>query len=330
MAGYVKRIALIKTLRQGYSADGGELKGLVRCEAYAGFLKAEVSLINFAPLSEGEYRVGLSDGRSVVVFGAPAFEGECDFDPSGGFACLVAYCRAGGALPVASAVCGGREGWLADAQRALERGERAGDGGYDDEAIADENYYDVETDENGGTVRADEKAGEGQETYAHEARSGACGGKAEEGDAIKYASRAFRIGGSPAGEDAAGADGRGPESGDGADAAGPAGPAESGFYERMSGDVKKIFATYPRAVELEKAVPGSRWAKISYGSGAHYAFGVIYEGGNAKYLCYAVPVAAGAPCPPGLSGRAGYIPVEGGGYWTMYQDARTGISLKVQ
>ena len=33
MAGYVKRIALIKTLRQGFSADGGKLGGIVRCEA---------------------------------------------------------------------------------------------------------------------------------------------------------------------------------------------------------------------------------------------------------------------------------------------------------
>ena len=50
MAGYVRRIALIKTLKSGYSSDGGGLKGIVRCEAYAGLLRVEASMINFAPL----------------------------------------------------------------------------------------------------------------------------------------------------------------------------------------------------------------------------------------------------------------------------------------
>ncbi len=350
MAGYVKRIALIKTLSAGYSADGGELKGIVRCEAYAGFLKAEASLINFAPVTEGEYRLGITDGQSVVVFGAPAYEGECSFDPSDGFACLICFCRSGSVLPVASAVCGDNQKLLPSVQSAMERGEEQPKAAYDDEAIAESNYYELEADENGGAVRPPEEEQKGSRSLQDEESAGTFPRPKEQsqnfpvreetaaqGDGVKCATSSFRIGGTP--EDEQGnTQAEGEERGggcsaesNGADDGEAAEPrlADGGFYERMSGDIKKIFAAYPRLAALEDVIENSRWAKISYGNGAHYAFGVIYDGGNAKYLCYAVPVAADAPCPESLKGRAGYIPVDGGGYWVMYQDAQTGISLTV-
>ncbi len=344
MAGYVKRIALIKTLKAGYSADGGELKGLVRCEAYAGYFKAEASLINFAPLTEGCYRIGITDGSSAVIFDSPAYEGECPFDPTDGFACLITFCRAGSVAPVACAVCGDNQKLLASVQSAIEHEESAARTSYDDEAIADENYYDLETDKDGSPVRPPEEARARCGADAHEETAGAVesapsagaeqqnGQGAESGEKpIKCATSAFRIGGTP---EESGEKFRTEKDGQVAAESGPddepAQPklAGGGFYERMSGDIKKIFSTYPRAEALEDVIDGSRWAKITYGNGAHYAFGVIYDGGNAKYLCYGVPVASGAPCPESLKGRAAYVPVDGGGYWVMYQDAETGISIK--
>ncbi len=322
MSGYVKRIALIKALNAGYSADGGGVKGIVRCEAYAGYFKAEASLINFAPLSEGVYRIGITDGIYTAVFDAPMYEGECAADPSGGFACLIAFCRNGKTVPVASAVCGDCERYLALAQSAIERAEAQPAEEYDDEAIAGENYYELEADENGGSVRADEEEQAGSGSREDENGSGACEGAppgaaekdGEQPEKIRCSTSSFRIGGSPQ-ED---------------DPAAPPSLAGGGFYERMSGDIKKIFSTYARAAAIEDVIEGSRWAKITYGSNSHYAFGVIYDGGNAKYLCYAVPVPAGAPCPESLKGRAAYVPVDGGGYWVMYQDASTGISITVE
>ena len=381
MAGYIKWIALIKTISSGYSADGGALKGIVRCEAYAGFLKCEASLINFAPVTEGCFRLGISDGARIIVFDPPAYEGECPFLLSGGFACLIAYCRAGEVVPVACAVCGDLRDCLPDIRAAIERAEGAPESDYDDEAIADENYYELQTSENSGAVRQGQTQKEGAQPFKDEdtSRVGevARGGKAtmpqfdavESGDAaqqhgknspddgyargkgaIKLSSSRFRVGGSPEEEQSENVDTpsdmpqttRSAANNEGAYAecayaaggeedARPAEPrlAEGGFYERMSGDIKNIFAAYPRAEQLEEAVEGSRWAKISYGNGEHYAFGVIYSGGKAAYLCYGVPVAAGSACPESLAGRASYIPVSGGGYWVMYQDATTGVSITV-
>ena len=55
MGGYTKNIAVIKELKSGFSVDGGPLSGIVKAEKYGNNLKVEVSLINFAPVTEGKY-----------------------------------------------------------------------------------------------------------------------------------------------------------------------------------------------------------------------------------------------------------------------------------
>ena len=105
MAGYLKKIAVIKQLKSGFSADGGAISGLVKIETYAGYLKAEVSLINFAPLSEGRYVFGISDGVNVVIFEDVSYECESAFNCANGFAFVACFCH-GGASPIAAAYCG--------------------------------------------------------------------------------------------------------------------------------------------------------------------------------------------------------------------------------
>ena len=80
MSGYVKKIAVIKQIQHGFSADSGTLSGVVKAETYACFLKVEASLINFAPLSEGRYVLGITDGLKTVIFEGGNFEGESDFN----------------------------------------------------------------------------------------------------------------------------------------------------------------------------------------------------------------------------------------------------------
>ena len=65
--GYTKNIAVIRGIKSGFSADGGELSGLVKAEKYGSSLKIEVSLINFAPLTEGKFTVAVSDGRHGIL-----------------------------------------------------------------------------------------------------------------------------------------------------------------------------------------------------------------------------------------------------------------------
>lgn len=316
MAGYVKRIALIKTEKRGFSSDGGELSGLIKCEVYAGFLKVEASLVNFSPLTEGRYEIGVSDGRTVLSFGGTSFEAQTDFDLSRGFAAVVCFCH-GTVTPVASAVCGDFTGELAKIVRAMNQTEGVqpvadSRTAFDDEAIAEENYYELEADEGGGAVCED----------APQEKDGGTGGK----DEAPF---------SPVEEEPVTA------SGDDTDGDIPqpfvfretiaAQPklAEGDFYGRMKGEIDKIFAAYPVEEGLERVIEGSRWVRISYGQGKFYAFGVIFDDDGARYICYGVPSVDASRPPRSLAGRASYIPVEGFGFWVMYQDARTGVSIKI-
>ena len=48
MAGYTKNIAVIRGIKSGFSADGGQLSGLIKIENYRLFMRVEISRINFA------------------------------------------------------------------------------------------------------------------------------------------------------------------------------------------------------------------------------------------------------------------------------------------
>lgn len=324
MAGYLKKIAVIKQVKSGFSADGGLISGLVKAETYAGFLKVEVSLLNFAPLSEGRYVFGISDGANSIVFEDVSFECETSFDMSSGFAFLVCFCH-GEAAPVASAYCGNAATALPSLKEEIARREKVkpkkqtGGAAYDDEAISEINYYENQIDKDGQPLREDKEkeqlqiAGGKDETPLRPVKVEA-GGLTE-----NRSDESLRQDGVTA--NAAATDGREEISG---------GLANGDFYSRMQGDIERIFASFPPERDLEEAIEGSRFVKIGYGQNRYYVFGVLTVEGNPVYICYGVPSADPSSPPKSLAGCSSYIPCKGGvGYWMTYQDARTGVSVDI-
>lgn len=397
MSGYTKNIAVIKGVRSGFSADGGALSGLVKTEKYGPFFRAEVSYINFAPLSGGRYVTAVSDGEHTVILDGPVFEGESEIDTSCGFAALVCFVGTD-VLPIAAAVCG-EYGWAAAACAGeIERAEKIKNTPpqtkYEDEAIAEENYYEYSAEHSAdlkgqGALRQDKEQKNGRgpgkdedagglfkeseagkmpapecldenspdRSSGESAASGGFTSYPETGNVPKENSRKKGTGGGRAKKDAPSGtsdaakqrsktkDGQtdfdgelsrtDPERGDlqpdGAkDGAEPIPlAADLKFYERMSGEIEKLLSSCPREEALERTVENSRWVRVSYGKDMHYVFGVINEGASPSYICYGVPGTA-TECPASLAGMAGFIPSGGGGgYWVMYQDARTGASIKL-
>ncbi len=306
MGAYVKKIAVIKQVKSGFSADGGAVSGLVKCETYAGFLKVEVSLINFAPLTEGRYVLGVTDGLKTVVFEGLSYEGEGDLNLSSGFAFLVCFCH-NTVAPIASAACGQMACALPDLKEEMTRREniRPPKGGvaYDDEAITEVNYYESSY-EGGAAVR---------EAQTQEEERGA-GGEDEKDTRPFQSEKKSRV------REAAAVAGE-PISG---------GLAGGDFYTRMEGDIKRIFATYPSEPALESAMEGSRFARISYGDNKFYVFGVLKVEGKPRYICYGVPATNSENPPPSLKDCASFVPTENGGYWMTYQDAATGVSILIK
>lgn len=327
MGGYTKNIAVIKGLKEGFSADGGPLTGLVKAEKYGANLRIEVTFINFAPLSEGRYATAVSDGKTTVLVENGLFEGQSSLDTGSGFAALVCYIN-GQVSPIASAVSGNFHGAALTLKQEAERlenifRERAGkpaptDGGgavaealnaYEDEAIAEVNYYEfAEVDEGGGAVcQNPPQAESGSEAVQDEAGFGAFAQRKGGVDPVISLS------------DASFAEGNPLSGGD--------------FYERMKGEIEGILNAYPHEEQLESLIEGSVWVKISYGEKLYYVFGIIKDGGKPRYICYGVPAKSNSSPPDSMAGLATFLPLyqdeKSGGYWVMYQDAGTGASLKI-
>lgn len=307
MSAYVKKIAVIKQVKGGFSADGGAVSGLVKCETYAGFLKVEVSLINFAPLTEGRYVLGITDGLNTVTFEGLSYEGEGEFNLASGFAFLVCFCH-NSVAPVASAACGQMACALPDLKEEMTRRENIrppkGGAAYDDEAISEVNYYESAY-EGGAAVREAQT----QEEERH------AGGEDEKNTRAVEGEEECRVS-----EVAAVESGNEPLAG---------GLAGGDFYTRMEGDIKRIFATYPSEPALESVMEGSKFARISYGDNKYYVFGVLRVEGKPRYICYGVPALNSETPPPSLKDCASFVPTEGGGYWMTYQDASTGVSVAI-
>ena len=296
--GYSKNVAVIKGLKDGFSMDGGALSGLIKAEKYSAELRVEVSLINFAPLTEGRYVAAISDGANCEVIENCLFEGASAVDTGGGFAAVICYVN-GGVQLIASAVCGGCAEAALTLKETIERAEnlKTARGGakesavYEDEAIAEVNYYELDqARKDGEPLRQDKKEEKTRSAREDEKGAGA------------FQNRTL------------------------------GGLAGGNFFERMKGEIDGLFAAYPPSNELCAAIEGSKWVRISYGDDKYYVFGVIYSEGNPKYICYGVPAENGSSPPESMKNLASFLPVksEGGeGYWIMYQDADTGASISV-
>ncbi|MDE7329934.1 MAG: hypothetical protein K2N30_02395 [Clostridia bacterium] len=313
--GYTKNIAVIHGLKDGFSADGGNLSGIVKAERYGFHLKVEVSYINFAPLTEGRYITAISDGAHTEIIEEGLFDGESEVNTDAGFAALVCFIN-GKVFPVASAICGNFRGEALGIKAEVERRENLSaevkkekaqsvpaEQPYEDEAIAEVNYYEFETDESGGALREDKKEKENGKKPCEDET--AVGSFKDEEDGLKDENGAYYGGNGLAGGD---------------------------FYSRMKGEIEGVLKNYPHEDCLENLIEGSKWVKISYGENGFYVFGVIYSGGKADYICYGVPASDTVNPPESMKDTASFIPAEAegfAGFWVMYQDARTGATLKL-
>jgi hypothetical protein len=302
MVGYVKKIALIKGIKSGFSADGGELSGLIKVEAYAGFLKVEVSLINFAPLAEGNYVFGITDGKNIITFENEVYECESTLDLSAGFSALVCYSN-NGISPIASAVCGD-VGWsLVTLREYMIKEGKIPDEQikYDDEAIVGVNYYELEADKDGGAVRKDKK--EEKERTANGKNEGNSGNNKKQFKEEEHLNNSKNN--QPTANNL----------------------AKGNYYELVKNDIEKIFKSYPSDDSLKDTIRGTKWVRITYADNKYYLFGVLIDNDEVKYICYALP-AKTAEQPDILKGVATLVNSPKGQFWVLCQDAKTGSNVK--
>ena len=94
---YIKKMCILRQVKQGFSADGKALSGLVKIEQYGKNIAVEISAINFAPLVLGEYYCLLSDAFSrteiLPLRGKSIFNILSDLDISKGFCAVICFVK---------------------------------------------------------------------------------------------------------------------------------------------------------------------------------------------------------------------------------------------
>ena len=103
------------------------------------------------------------------------------------------------------------------------------------------------------------------------------------------------------------------------------------YYHSVKNELEDIFSRFSENLSLSQTFPESKWAKIRYSKDRFYVVGLIMEDGKEKYICYGVPDNQSQTPPKPLEGFCSFLPLpdkSSEGYWMMFQDAQTGKCIK--
>ena len=101
------------------------------------------------------------------------------------------------------------------------------------------------------------------------------------------------------------------------------------FFLSKEQDVMRLFRKYPEYTQLKGVFPDSKWVKINYTKKDFYVVGIINENGKRKYLCYGIPSKYSPTPPESLQGYSTFIPLSifdthGDGFFMMFQECSSG------
>ena len=326
---YVKKMCILRQLKQGFSGDGKTLSGLVKMEQYGKNLSVEVSIINFAPLALGEYYCLISDGKGktemLALRGKSIFNILSDLDISHGFCAVVCYVKTE-VVPIAYGINGnGQYDWktilnatlppvFPQKQAQPEQKQRAQEqaitqdvsttetNGYDDEVMADENYY-------------KEQKQDGQELF-------------QETDGDVHAESTTQSQREKIGADLT-------QNDDADDVRHPFKTDGDGYYHAVKGEIDELFSAHPKDDTLKNAFSCSEWARVKgTQENPEYLVGVVYDDGTAKYICYALKADDKDNPPKEICDVCTFVPVSclqgANGFFVIFQSAATGECIKPQ
>lgn len=332
---YEKRVAVLKQINKGFSADGNALSGAVYLERLGTELSVKVKAAGLAALKDGRYAVVIKIGERVycTALGGGGAIGISDA-PSikDGFAVLIAFVKES-AQPVAFGRCGACAASVTDLLGAFigneqKKGEipvipvppvefppfgpnvpraptvpmpgeapkeepadrapfREGAVAYDDEAIADSDYF-------------FERLREDDRNEDSESKSKGKRGKAPRGDDSEKDDNVINPFLRTKGK--------------------------LTYYRKVRESLEKAFEKFPKDTRLLKVFPRSEWVKTD---GA--LLGVVYEDGKPRYLCVAAEK-SGDP-PEEMKEHCVFVPEspfsKEKGFYIVFQDADTGAYVTV-
>lgn len=316
---FIKKMCILRQVKQGFSGDGKSLSGLVKIEQYGQNMSAEISVINFAPLASGEYYCLIADSKErtelLPLRGKSYFNIVSKLDIAGGFCAVVCFVK-NEIVPIAYGVNGTKVyDWRTLVKNAVPEAKASSEDAafsnvsaaflwettdetkkpYDDETIAATNYYkkeeDLEQIESAKSINDAHPANEDQ--------------KKPQGD------------------------GKNPEEDDDAkDVCDPSEPESDDYYLSVRDELDALFATFPEDKTLTGFYPHSRWVRVEENGRQPYLIGVIYEDLKAKYVCYALPTKNGDNPPESIAESCVFVPSslfsDSEGFFVLFQSAANG------
>lgn len=333
MKGFVKKMCILKQMKSGYSADGNALGGLVKAEQYGNLLKCEVSLIDFAPLIEGNYCCVVSDraGRTVsfpLQTEGGKFSSSTEADISSGFLAVICYVDPSDYCAVAYGVNGEHVYDIGSLllrlfdikiKNSFEGGKKyreEGQKGKEELFNEREPPRSSPREENKKQSVAENKREEGEKKNSFSQPSVYNDEKVADENYYAFSSdgqekenlesdsilRAFRVCGGDT------------------------------YYRSVRSELDEIFKENPVDESLRRIFPNSLWIRLQEGEDKGNLVGIIHERMVVRYVCYAA--FDDGRVPDDVKEKACFVPVtffrdEKRGYYVIFRDADTGGYAKV-
>ncbi len=326
---YVKKMCILRQIKQGFSGDGKTLSGLIKAEQYGKNLAVEVSIINFAPLVSGEYYCLLSDGKGktemLSLHGKSMFNILSDIDISGGFCGIICYVK-NEVVPIAYGINGnGNYDWrsilnatlppvfpkkeqvINDAVISLDEKDEIDEKNkfnatlpptYDDERVAKENYYESDYERKRNT-KIDENARDKSTAEKQAAEERTVPSEDDDAESLLH----------------------------------PFQKDPDGYYLSIKREIDELFSQYPKDDTLKGSFSCSEWVRIKgEKNDPKYLVGVVYEDGKAQYICYAVKAEGRDNPPKEFEGACVFVPCsvfdDERGFFVLFQSTATGECIQ--
>jgi len=335
---YFKKILILKQVQEGFSCLNKPVSGIFRIEIESGVATLHLTLINLAPVNEGEYVLFIYDknelllsielGKSPLSLSkalsvCPDIKENLSVGVSfikDGIPLLIAYANSDN-IPDMSALkkkiidkCIAEKKYtkpLKTPSKEIETPPTPPPENYNDEVVATENYFLLDEGFNEKLKkieRIDNELLRNENDFPFKRSKEKTGENPKILDCLKDE------------KDASSCKER---------------EEEQPYFLKVKAELDEIFEKFPEETSLSKTLPFSKWAKIFYSENKFYVVGVIYKSslGEEKYICYGVPDKYSLNPPKELKGFCSFIPLSvfdmtGDGYWMMFQDASTGECIK--
>ena len=340
---YVKKMCILRQVKQGFSGDGKALSGLIKIEQYGKNLAVEVSIINFAPLVSGEYYCLLSDGKGktemLSLRGKSFFNLLSDLDISTGFCGIVCYVK-NEIVPIAYGINGnGTYDWRRILNATLPPvfpRESVAFSEPEKEPLFSEKPQNepprVEMNEKTPPIEPpviEEKTNYDDETVASENYYGKEEDEQENAEQViqnAHPQSPTESQGTQAGSDAK-------ANGDSQSVLHPFKTEADGYYASVKSEIDDLFRTYPRDKTLNGAFSCSEWVRVKgTAKQPEYLVGVLYLDDKAAYICYALAAENPDAPPDEIKNVCSFVPVNAlenaAGFFVLFQSAASGECMK--